>query len=945
MDPVSAIGIAAAVVQFADFGFRFIKSALELSKSPSSQPPRWVNLSEVAKDLLRLLNAVKAKSDENKGPAVEIFENLKARCASINKELQEMLGILTVHEDVVQGSTKIELTLDRLRVAYHQVRFAGEIEQLANRLVDIRQEMNVAMLYMLLDEAGKNGIELRQFAKQQADMIATLDRIDSATKKFSTDIIGFIDKWPDKTVRYVLSDKWEGRKYAERTVLHEGQDDEKLEKVRQSLYFESISHRETNIPKRHKATFEWIFREPRTSEDGHTLWSTFPLWLREESSEIYWITGKPGAGKSTLVKFISQDPMFETLLQAWATGSQLLITRFFSWIPGANRLQKSQDGLFRTILLEVIRQRPQLTIDVFPARWFLLQSFNGNIELPDPEIDELRAGFRNLLSATGDKLKLALLIDGLDEFDETSGEDHRDLVHLIRDANAETGVKICVSSRPWNVFRDAFCNNPMLQLENLTREDIKSFVQDKPQLSPGYSDFAATSPQAARRIIADIVDKSRGVFLWVSVVSSLLQAALQEGARISDLQAIIENLPKEVELLFQYMWIRTSPRFRAEASQYFRLMKTCQQHETNMFAVTLWFGDTEIPVDFKAADVTTEYLTAVINNLERRLMSRTGGLLELVSGNDDHADKPEGVLVEYMHRTANDWVNENWESIASATDHSFDPVFWFVKGEALNVVLTTKPTVDNLTKIRDWEAMFNIASLIPEDHPDKEILVTALDRLDDHMVSHMPKDQNLSGIYWINMLKSPSELYFESIRQGLTDQFGPTTLSCTNLLELSARVPIPFYLKHRIRGNSNLFSTADYYLGILNSLIFGELWFPNIRARLDILDFLIEKYRPRQEWLCTVRDRTKQAQLIFSEDFSDNHQTHTHFTQVIRTLNLQITQTASQPGQNGAAAGSNRRRGSSRTRVASDPRYQNPKSKFRDGLRGFSRKLFGHMKS
>ncbi len=70
-------------------------------------------------------------------------------------------------------------------------------------------------------------------------------------------------------------------------------------------------------------------------------------------------------------------------------------------------------------------------------------------------MDELRAGFRNLLSATGDKLKLALLIDGLDEFDE----DYRDLVRLLSDANTEPGVKICVSSRLWNVFRDVYRSN------------------------------------------------------------------------------------------------------------------------------------------------------------------------------------------------------------------------------------------------------------------------------------------------------------------------------------------------------------------------------------------------------------------------------------------------------------------------------------------------------
>ena len=206
-------------------------------------------------------------------------------------------------------------------------------------------------------------------------MITTLDRIDSTTKQFTTDVVGLIDKWPvnnqsetDRIVRYVLSDRWNASEYAKRAVLDEDQDHEKLAKLCQSLYFDSISYRETNIPKRHAATFEWIFQEPRTSEDGRPLWSSFPLWLRGETPEIYWITGKPDAGKSTLVKFIAQDPRFEASLRQWATGCQLLITRFFSWTSRGNRLQKSQEGLFRTIVLEAIHQRAQLAIDIFPAR-------------------------------------------------------------------------------------------------------------------------------------------------------------------------------------------------------------------------------------------------------------------------------------------------------------------------------------------------------------------------------------------------------------------------------------------------------------------------------------------------------------------------------------------------------------------------------------------------
>ncbi|PNP58257.1 hypothetical protein THARTR1_01772 [Trichoderma harzianum] len=145
MDPVNAVGIAAAVVQFADFGFRLIYSAYELYKSPSGQRSEYIDLSVVSQDLVRLANAIRAKLDESQGPGGEVFIRLYRECKSTNSELQSILKKLRV-----RGSGKIELAADGLRVAFRQVAAAGDIEKLADRLSQIRQQMNVGLLYLLL---------------------------------------------------------------------------------------------------------------------------------------------------------------------------------------------------------------------------------------------------------------------------------------------------------------------------------------------------------------------------------------------------------------------------------------------------------------------------------------------------------------------------------------------------------------------------------------------------------------------------------------------------------------------------------------------------------------------------------------------------------------------------------------------------------------------------
>lgn len=84
---------------------------------------------------------------------------------------------------------------------------------------------------------------------------------------------------------------------------------------------------------------------------------------------------------------------------------------------------------------------------------------------------------------SGDPFKLALIVDGLDEFDDDYGE----LLQLLNEANQNPGVKICVSSRPWNVFKDEYKDNPVLRLEKLTRDDITLFVRKKFSCSRGLS--------------------------------------------------------------------------------------------------------------------------------------------------------------------------------------------------------------------------------------------------------------------------------------------------------------------------------------------------------------------------------------------------------------------------------------------------------------------------
>jgi hypothetical protein len=89
-----------------------------------------------------------------------------------------------------------------------------------------------------------------------------------------------------------------------------------------SLNYNSRPVRLDSIPQAHKDTFQWAF-DSRLSD-----------WFLSGSG-TFWISGKPGSGKSTFMKFIAKHPRTRELLAGWAGSSDTLaVAAHFFWIAG-----------------------------------------------------------------------------------------------------------------------------------------------------------------------------------------------------------------------------------------------------------------------------------------------------------------------------------------------------------------------------------------------------------------------------------------------------------------------------------------------------------------------------------------------------------------------------------------------------------------------------------
>lgn len=87
---------------------------------------------------------------------------------------------------------------------------------------------------------------------------------------------------------------------------------EVMEDIVSRLYFDEEEYRITDVKEAHQRTFDWIFH---LSESNGL--PSFADWL-VGGEKLFWINGKAGSGKSTLMKYILQSKLMSHLLTRWA---------------------------------------------------------------------------------------------------------------------------------------------------------------------------------------------------------------------------------------------------------------------------------------------------------------------------------------------------------------------------------------------------------------------------------------------------------------------------------------------------------------------------------------------------------------------------------------------------------------------------------------------------
>ena len=330
-------------------------------------------------------------------------------------------------------------------------------------------------------------------------------------------------------------------------------------------------------------------------------------WLRG-GRQIYWIRGKPGSGKSTLVKLLVDDARTSAAFRSGTPLKQAVAVFFFH--DRGTPLQKSLIGLLRGLLYQILVQFDDLVLKVLPM--YSKSSTMGGSTLWSSERELQRAltAITVQQSILGDVL---IYIDGLDEY----AGDHVAFLNWITglidpSVQQELKIKLCVSSRPLNLFEDMLGRFPGLIIHEKTHQDIAVYVRST--INAHITRRSGEQKREVELLAEEVVRKASGVFVWVKLVVDELAQGLLDGDSMSQLRDRLAALPNDLEALYARILQKLSPSYHKEARTIFEIVQRAQGFVTlldlAMIAEPLDFTKDAAPKinqEYRSESIVLEY--------------------------------------------------------------------------------------------------------------------------------------------------------------------------------------------------------------------------------------------------------------------------------------------------------------------------------------------------
>jgi hypothetical protein len=470
------------------------------------------------------------------------------------------------------------------RAAFKIIKDGRKIEKLEKRLADCQAKFTLALtmdmregVMDLLEKQGPLSDELRNTLVPKLEQMNTrLTALHSATRSQIHSLEKSLESSATAIHKQAAANHTEQQASSEGVSRGQNKLGKSIDKgfndvsdssshrsFLQSLYFDDMFARQQSIMPQSDGTYDWALSGTSPLEAQHwdmkdvahdaELRGRILKWL-QDGRPSFWINGKAGSGKSSLMSFVESDRRTEAALQTWARTRKLYMFSLFFWRPGSS-LQKSIVGLLRSILYQVAKAIPAVVPQIISNRQSLTYTDWTQAKL----LGALKIALTVCQNANG---AVFLLIDGLDEFEPLDGN-YSDLLDAVMGLQSGSNIKLCVSSRPETTFTNRLADVPSISLQELNFHDIKKYVAGKLE-TPGI---------ALTYLSYKVTIRAEGIFLWAVLVCRSIVTGREDGDDEETSTRRLSILPSGLKDLFNSMFSKIDELHRENLALYFTLLR------------------------------------------------------------------------------------------------------------------------------------------------------------------------------------------------------------------------------------------------------------------------------------------------------------------------------------------------------------------------------------
>ncbi|KAL9025906.1 MAG: hypothetical protein Q9196_005347 [Gyalolechia fulgens] len=262
-----------------------------------------------------------------------------------------------------------------------------------------------------------------------------------------------------------------------------------------------------------EGTCEWF-----TNDTNYEAWSSG----FEQIPKLFWLSGKPATGKSTIAAHVVRQ-LYD---------SNLGCSYFF--FKHGDRTKSSVATMLRSVAYQMALTNPQIRTGI------LSMHESGIVIDADDERTLWRSLFVSRIFRTDFHQPYFWIIDALDEC-----TDFGCFLPMLAKIDKKIPLRVLVTSRPSSVIQTLLSQEKLYTVGKevtveSSYEDIRIVLEANTRLLP------MDDPAACQGLIARILDKSNGCFLWASLVLKELETTHSE----QQIQEVLDSVPSEMDSLY-----------------------------------------------------------------------------------------------------------------------------------------------------------------------------------------------------------------------------------------------------------------------------------------------------------------------------------------------------------------------------------------------------------